>query len=228
MKSASIYLGIVAAMAASACLAELQDENILTKLPDGFKIDFQQRNKDMLISEMVPVKQSVKNWTEMVTVQVFYGLKATPDQFKAKIESGLATACPKSESRPVAQGEENGYPSLVWLQNCPLNKATGKPEITWFKAIQGNDSFYIVQVAFKAWPSKEQISQWMRYLKERDRLRHTPAGPGMRAARGGTAEATAAAVGSQRVSDRDGRSVRRQPGKPASFAARSFEPGQAN
>ena len=41
-------------MAASACLAQLQDENILTKLPDGFKIDFQQRNKDMLISEMVP------------------------------------------------------------------------------------------------------------------------------------------------------------------------------
>jgi len=120
----------------------------------------------LLISEMVPVKQSVKNWTEMVTVQVFYGLKATPDQFKARIESGLAAACPKSESRPVAQGEENGYPSMVWLQNCPLNKATGKPEITWFKAIQGNDSFYIVQVAFKAWPSKEQITQWMRYLKD--------------------------------------------------------------
>src|SRR6478752_2384274 len=57
------------------------------------------KNKDMLISEMVPVKQSVKNWTEMVTVQVFYGLKATPDQFKAKIECGLAAACPKSESR---------------------------------------------------------------------------------------------------------------------------------
>ena len=49
---------------------------------------------------------------------------------------------------------------------APLNKATGKPEITWFKAIQGNDSFYIVQVAFKAWPSKEQITQWMRYLKD--------------------------------------------------------------
>jgi hypothetical protein len=166
MKARSIYLGLVAAMAASVCVAQLQDENILTKLPDGFKVDFQQRNKDMLISEMVPVKQSVKDWTEMVTVQVFYGLKATPDQFKARIESGLATACPKSESRPVAQGAENGYPSMVWLQNCPLNKATGKPEITWFKAIQGNDSFYIVQVAFKAWPSKEQITQWMGYLKD--------------------------------------------------------------
>jgi hypothetical protein len=82
MKATSIYLGLMAAIAASACLADLQDENFLTKLPDGFKIDFQQKNKDMLISEMVPVKQSVKNWTEMVTVQVFYGLKATPEQFK--------------------------------------------------------------------------------------------------------------------------------------------------
>ena len=46
------------------------------------------------------------------------------------------------------------------------HKATGKPEITWFKAIQGNDRFYVVQVAFKAWPSKEQITRWMGYLKE--------------------------------------------------------------
>ena len=37
MKATSIYLGLVAAMAASVCLAQLQDENILTKLPDGFK-----------------------------------------------------------------------------------------------------------------------------------------------------------------------------------------------
>ena len=166
MRTISISLGLLTAMVTSACLAELQDENILAGLPAGFKIDFQQRNKAMLISEMVPVKQSVKNWTEMVTVQVFYGLKVTPDQFKAGIEKELATACPRAGSHPVAQGPESGYPSMVWLQNCPINKATGKPEITWFKAIQGNDSFYVVQVAFKAWPSKEQITQWMGYLKE--------------------------------------------------------------
>ena len=58
MKATSIYLGLVAAMAASVCVAQLQDENILTKLPDGFKVDFQQRNKDMLISEMVPVNKA--------------------------------------------------------------------------------------------------------------------------------------------------------------------------
>jgi hypothetical protein len=146
MKTASACMALMIAMTTPACLAELKDENILAKLPAGYKIGFQQKNNDMLISEMVPVDQSVKNWTEMITVQVFYALKATPDQF--------------------GQGRENGYPSMVWLQNCPLNKATGKPEITWFKAIEGNDSFYVVQLAFKAWPSKEQITQWMHYLRD--------------------------------------------------------------
>jgi hypothetical protein len=159
-------MALMIAMTTPACLAELKDENILAKLPAGYKIGFQQKNNDMLISEMVPANQSVKNWTEMVTVQVFYALKTTPDQFKAQIEKQRVVACPGSESHPVGQGRENGYPSVVWLQNCPLNKATGKPEITWFKAIEGNDSFYVVQLAFKAWPSKEQITQWMHYLRD--------------------------------------------------------------
>jgi hypothetical protein len=46
------------------------EENILTTIPDGYKTDFQDKTSDMLISEMVPVDQSVTNWTEMVTVQI--------------------------------------------------------------------------------------------------------------------------------------------------------------
>jgi hypothetical protein len=143
---------------------KLIDENLLVALPDGFKIDFQQRAGDMLISEMVPVEQSVNDWTEMVTVQVFHDLKTTPERFKARVDKEGPAACAGIESHPVAQGDENGYPYMVWLQSCPLNKATGKPEITWFKAIAGNDSFYVVQLAFKAWPSKEQVTSWMHYL----------------------------------------------------------------
>jgi hypothetical protein len=143
---------------------KLSDENLLVALPDGFKIDFQQRAGNMLINEMVPVGQTVNDWTEMVTVQVFHDLKTTPEQFKARIDKEGPAACAGIESHPVAQGDENGYPYMVWLQSCPLNKVTGKPEITWFKAIAGNDSFYILQLAFKAWPSKEQITSWMHYL----------------------------------------------------------------
>ena len=53
----------------------------------------------------------------------------------------------------------------MWLLSCPKNPGTGKPEITWFKALQGSDSFYMVQKAFKFAPSQEQISRWMGYLK---------------------------------------------------------------
>jgi hypothetical protein len=142
----------------------LTDENLLVAVPDGYKIDFQQRTGNMLISETVPVAQTVHDWTEMVTVQVFHDLKIRPEQFKARIDQEGPAACPGIESHPIAQGDENGYPYLVWLQSCPLNKATGKPENTWFKAIAGNNSFYVVQLAFKAWPAKEQITSWMHYL----------------------------------------------------------------
>ena len=65
----------------------------------------------------------------------------------------------------VALSRERGYPVIVWLQVCPLNKETGKPEVTLLKAIAGKDSFYVVQKAFRFQPDKAQIEQWSRYLR---------------------------------------------------------------
>jgi hypothetical protein len=73
--------------------------------------------------------------------------------------------CPGSWSHSIAAGNENGYSTSVWYQNCSFNKTTGKPEFTWFKAMQGNDSFYVVQVALKVPPSEELIARWMNYLR---------------------------------------------------------------
>ena len=39
-----------------------------------------------------------------------------------------------------------------------------KPEITWFKAVQGNDSFYVVQKAFRFMPPQEQMTKALAYL----------------------------------------------------------------
>ena len=57
------------------------------------------------------------------------------------------------------------WPTLNWRIACPLNRTTGKPEFTWFKAMQGNDSLYVVQVALKARPSEETTTRWMDYLR---------------------------------------------------------------
>ena len=145
--------------------AGLEDENLLQTLPDGYKIGFQDRQQNMLLTEMVPEAETVENWTEMVTTQVFPGLKATPQQFKATIDQSVKAACPGAESVDVTQGEENEYPISIWMQVCPLNPSTGKPEYTWFKAIQGNDSFYVVQKAFRYAPSEEEVVRWMKYFQ---------------------------------------------------------------
>ena len=145
--------------------AQLTNENLLVEVPPGYKIDFQDHKPNMLMNEMVPTNETVNNWTEMVTVQIYYNLKTTPEQFTAKLAGGWIAACPGATSSSVASGDENGYPAAVWLLNCPKNPATGKPEITWVKTMQGNDSFYAVQKAFKFTPSKDQVVQWMKYLR---------------------------------------------------------------
>jgi hypothetical protein len=145
--------------------AQLVNENLLVTVPSGYKIDFQEHKPKGLMNEMVPTSETVDNWTEMVTVQIFYNLKTTPDDFEGKMASGWLAACPGAKNESIASGPENGYPAAVWLLNCPKNPATGKPEITWVKIVQGNDRLYVVQKAFKFAPSNDQVVQWMKYLR---------------------------------------------------------------
>jgi hypothetical protein len=153
-------------LVATSALAELVGENLVVRVPAGYKIDFEDRQKDAILSEMVPVNESVKDWTEMITVQSFLGTKGvTPEQLKSRIVARWFAGCAGSQTESVSQGVQNGYPTAVWLLVCPKNSETGKTEMTWFKAIQGNDSLYVVQKAFKFRPSQEQIAEWTRYLQ---------------------------------------------------------------
>lgn len=150
----------------SAPAFAFEGENLLAALPDGYKIGFQQKTGSAQITEMVPASETVEGWTEMVTVQVFNGMTGvTPDQFRARMVQMWTGACANAVAGPATQAVENGYQIAFWMMSCPVNNETGKPETTWFKAIQGRHSFYVVQKAFKFDPSKDQIVQWTRYLK---------------------------------------------------------------
>jgi hypothetical protein len=52
-----------------------EGENLLAALPDGYKVGFQQKKGSAQITEMVPVSETVRGWTEMVTVQDFGCMK---------------------------------------------------------------------------------------------------------------------------------------------------------
>jgi hypothetical protein len=144
-----------------------EGENLLVAVPQGYKIDFQQKKGNNQITEMVPANETVQGWTEMVTVQIFGGMKGvTPDQFRVQVEKNWSGACANAVAGPAAHAVENGYPIAFWMMFCPKNKETGKEETTWFKAIQGHDSFYVVQKAFRFNPPRDQIVQWTHYLKK--------------------------------------------------------------
>ena len=113
---------ILAALSASAARADLENENLLVTAPPGYKVGFSDKKPNMLMTEFVPAKETVENWTEMVTVQVFFGLKATPQQFMDDMGERWRAACPDAEeAHTVADAPENGYPTLVWLLSCPKN-----------------------------------------------------------------------------------------------------------
>lgn len=146
---------------------DLENENLLAELPSGFKVDYQAEQGNQTITEMVPEGESVEDWTTMVTVQVYLGeTNIAPIQAQETLTNDWFNACENSASYPVADGAENGYNFILWQLFCPLNPSTQKVEYTFMKAMQGNDSFYLVQVAFRHEPSDDEITQWMGYLKE--------------------------------------------------------------
>jgi hypothetical protein len=163
----SIIPILLAALFVSApAHAQLKNENLLVTLPEGYIVGFQDRNSRQQMTEMVPRGQTVKDWTEMVTVQIFFGMtNVTPEAYRQRLETLWAANCKGAQSNPVGQGNERGLAVAVWIAFCPLNKETGKPELTMLKAIGGKDSFYLVQKAFRFKPDKEQIEQWSRYLR---------------------------------------------------------------
>jgi len=164
------FIWIIVALGVSwfspSAYAELKDENLLQGLPDGYVVGYEKRQGKQLIVEMVPKGETVEDWTEMLTTNIYFGgLGLTAEQFQVGISAQWkSNICPGSESKVLKNGVENGYPVSVWYLYCPNSRLSQKPEWTWFKAIQGNDSFYVVQKAWSREPDDDDINRWIDYL----------------------------------------------------------------
>ena len=151
--------------ALSLAFATLRNETLLQAIPDGFVIGHSADNGRDAISEFVPRGETVENWHRMLTVQTQRGRgHVTPAQLHAVLGDLWKAACPGSRVTSLTSGEQNGYPVGLWIQWCPFNVATGMPEHTLLKAIQGRDSLYLVQAAMRARPTDEQLAEQARWL----------------------------------------------------------------
>ena len=163
----AISLAIVAAVAFSAPADALQAENLLITKPGSYSVGFHNKSARQVMTEYVPAGETVENWTEMVTVQVFLNMRGvSPVQYRKRMEKMWGEACPGSQVKNARDGDVNGYPTMTWALRCPHHARTGKPEYTWMKAVQGRDSFYLVQKAYKFEPTDAQIESWEKFFDD--------------------------------------------------------------
>lgn len=77
--------------------------------PKDFKIGYQTQQNGMIMVELVPQKQTVDNWTQMITLQSMAGANPGAEGFRNNMANLWQNACPKSSFNPIIEGEENGY-----------------------------------------------------------------------------------------------------------------------
>ena len=145
---------------------QFKGENLLQSTPRDYKLAASGRNGNVLTDEMIPESEHIDRWTEMLTTQIYMGGidVSQPESFYQRVDAAWRKACPSSSGELIKTGTENGYPFAFWMQACAENPGSGKPDYTWFKAIQGNDSFYLIQKSWRYAPSPEEIKRWTRYL----------------------------------------------------------------
>lgn len=161
-----LCLGVAAAVPAAA-QSGLQNENLLVPMPAGFKVGSADTNDGTRMTEYILTGETVDDWSRMITEVTLLGRGGLdPDGLPTDMAEGWKSACEGARVERVANAQDNGYPSSVWVFACPNNPQTGKPETMYMKVIAGNDSLYSLQYAFRQTLSREMTASAMDYLKK--------------------------------------------------------------
>lgn len=165
------YLFIAAMLIAASVVPHLAwalyfGENLLTPLPAGWKIGFSQGQKGVSqIMEMVPEDQTVENWKQMITVQIFHTLKdVDPDRFGDQMAAGFQKACPKTQVSWIPQKSINDRRAVRFFFYNP--DCGGRPaESLLLLVLQGKDALHVVQYAWRPTPpSERQVNEAKSFL----------------------------------------------------------------
>ncbi|MEM7488182.1 MAG: hypothetical protein AAF390_03555 [Pseudomonadota bacterium] len=140
-------------------------ERLLVAHPDGFVLGHQgQDAPGTRIVELVPEGETVRAWSQMVTIQVMPWI-ADIAGYTDEVGTSVGQACPGAETSPVAQGVEGGYPVSVILLSCPASPRDGRPKQVLLKAMAGRESAYVVRWAWSGGvPDARQVEMASRFL----------------------------------------------------------------
>jgi hypothetical protein len=153
--------------------AALQGENLLVPPLAGWQEAYKASGNGKNMVEYVPLGQSIDNWTEMATIEVFIGRGGyDPSTLQQKVAEGFRLNCDALHVDDLGGGLTSTLPAKRWVVSCSKVKETGLGEITYFEAISGKNNFYLVQRIWRG-PAFDlahapvpptKIKEWEQYM----------------------------------------------------------------
>lgn len=129
-----------------------------------YKIGFQQTQAGVFMMELIPKKDSVENWTEMLTVSGYKDLASaqTPDSAMKLESDSIKAACPKDfVFEKIDYKHSQNYPVALAIVGCSKHPTlAGKSELALQLVIKGKKDIYMLKKAFhQATNAKDSLSK---------------------------------------------------------------------
>lgn len=165
---------------------------ITLSFPTGFVPAFEEAKGSNYVQESVLAGESIKKWSQMVTLTGAKGLAATPNltptQFAGGIASGFKRACPDSYAATgLGETKFGKHDAFIAVVSCGMANPTGQPysESMLLIVIKGDSDYYTVQWSERGEASKVPIkfdnAKWSDRFKRLTPIKLCPVIPGEKA-----------------------------------------------
>lgn len=138
-------LGVIFCSSLAGAEPPPANEQLFIVPPKGWVIGFHEKKDNVEVTEVLPPSQTLKNWTEMLTVQIIGGNggKSPQDVLKDQLEI-IKSACDDIGAGQVSLAVENGFETAMRAVACPKSKQWADGEVSLYKVITGRDRAYVV------------------------------------------------------------------------------------
>lgn len=170
-------------------ITRIFDQLLMFSFPKGFKPAFEDAKGGQYIQESVLDGESVKKWSQMVTITGAKGLASNPNVspqiFANKIAGGFKNACPSSFSGTALGAFKLGtHDAFGAVVSCGVANPAGEPysESMLLIVVKGQSDYYTIQWAERGAASKLPIkmddAKWQGRLKQLAPFKLCPVVPG--------------------------------------------------
>jgi hypothetical protein len=171
----SFFAAVIFCSSFAGAAEQQTGEQLFILPPNGWAVGYHDTKGNIDVTEVLPPGQTLKNWTEMLTVQVVGGAptKSPQDLLKDQLEI-VKNACEDIGAGQVSLAVENGYETAMRAVACPKSKQWGDGELSLYKMIGGHDRVYVVWRSWRG-PSfdKEHLpvpveitNEWLAFMRQ--------------------------------------------------------------